>query len=165
METTTSVLGIICCIICIILVILHRREIKKNKKLEKENEGLRHLSLHKEINLNTLIESSLPIESIANYLSYRIQFLIESRAQVGVVLDMMDELGITQGVKIPVGRQSNIDQIRIRIQEIIKDRFDRESLQTWVDSSRFNEKELTRLNSSFLKEIGSSMLVWSPQYA
>lgn len=160
MTALALVLGITTLFLILFLI----QETRRKKKLEKENEGLRHLSLHKEINLNTLIESSLPLESIANYLSYRIQFLIESRAQVGVVLDMMDELGITQGVKIPVERQSNIDQIRIRIQEIIKDRFDRESLQTWVDSSRFNEKELTRLNSSFLKEIGSSMLVWSPQY-
>lgn len=158
-------LALILVITCLFLIFFLVREIRKNKKLSNENDGLRELSLNREINIEKVIQSGLPIETIASYLAYRIQFLIENKAQVGVVLDIMDELGITHEVKIPVGRQSDIDQIRIRIQEIINGHFDRESLQSWVDSSRFNEKELTRLNSSFLKEIGNSMLVWSPQYA
>ncbi len=137
-------------------------EIRKNKKMEKENDGLRHLALHRETNLNTLIESGLPTETIANILAHRIQFMIESNASIKSVLDLCDELFITNQVVIPVGAQSNIDKVRAKIQQIVSERFDREKLQDWVNSSKLNEKQLKRIDASFFRSITKSMIVWSP---
>ncbi len=138
-------------------------EIRKSRKLENENDGLRHLTLHREINLNTLIKSGLPIETIASYLAYRIQFMIEIGASVESVLEFTDEIGITQTITIPVGHQSEIDLVRIRIQEIVSERFDREDIQNWVHKSIFNQPMLDKLTFSFLGKIKKSMLVMDMQ--
>ena len=150
-------------IITLFLILFLTQETRKNKKLEKENEGLRHLALQREINLDVLIKSGLPIESIASYLSYRIQFMIEIGASVEAVLDFTDEIGITQQVKIPVGSQSDIDKVRTRIQELVSERFDQEDLEVWVNKSKLNQPLWSKLNSSFLGKIEKSMLVMDMQ--
>lgn len=159
MEALALLFGIASLLLTFFLIL----EIRKSRKFENENDGLRHLALHREINLNTLIESGLPIETIASYLAYRIQFMIEIGASVESVLEFTDEIGITQTITLPVGHQSEIDLVRIRIQEIVAERFDREDLQNWVNKSIFNQPMLDKLTFSFLGKIKKSMLVMDMQ--
>lgn len=155
-------LALILEITCVFLIFFLVLETRRNKKLSKENDGLRELSLNRETNIEKIIQSDLPVETIASYLASKIQFMIESRASVKSVLDICDDLGITSKITIPIGTQSDIDKVRIRIQEIISERFDRETLQDWVNSSRLNESQLKRIDNSFLRNIPKSMTVWSP---
>lgn len=152
-------LALILGITCVFLIFFLVQETRKSKKLERENDGLRELSLNRETNIEKVIKSGLPVETIASYLASKIQFMIECRASVKSVLDICDDLGITSKVTIPIGVQSDIDKVRTRTQEIISERFDHESIQEWTNFSRMNVAQLDRINGSFFAELKKSMLV------
>jgi hypothetical protein len=159
-----TALALVLGITCIFLIFLLVRETDRNKNLDKENDGLRHLLSNREINLSVLLKSGLPIGTIASQIAFKIEFMIESKASVESVLDICDDLGILHIVKTPVGTPSDIDTVRLQIQKILSEVLDQEEIETWFNSSRINQTQLDRLNASFFAAIKKSMLVWSPLY-
>ncbi len=166
--TELPLLQLLLGIVILLLTILLVAGSKKSNKLDKKNDGLRHLLSNNKINLSFLIEKGLSVEILSTTIASRIEFLIRSGAQVKVVLDILDELLILEKIKevrcAPgVAHEIDlIDQVRLRIQEILIGRLDRSVLIDWVNRSSKNDSQkiLGRLNDSFLTKIPDNMFVW-----
>ena len=151
MEIFFGISALVFGIITLFLILFLTQETRKNKKLEKENDGLRHLLSNREINLSVLLKSGLPIGTIASQIAFKIEFMVESKASYESVLDICDDLGILHTVKTPVGTPSDIDTVRLQIQKILSEVLDHKKMDKWLrfNVGKLEEKHLGRFSTSF----------------